>query len=216
MAATTAVERRNGEAMESSRRRAMRRDTRNLIMAITALILTFAIAIGFVLAQPWAYNSPGSEIVGLAIGQLAPEFTIQDVNGTRWNLSAYRGQVALIDFMGSNCPTCIHEMRDGTLQAIYGAYAARGLEMISIDIGGPLGTENELHAWQFLKGQSPHGTWEPGGWIIALDNQGLAPAYLVSGIPLKYLIDRTGRIAMKWPLAVSSSDLSTAIEGTLG
>ena len=127
-----------------------------------------------------------------------------------------QGQVVLIDFMGSNCSTCIREMRDGTLQAIYGAYAARGLEMISIDIGGPLGTENELQAWQFLKGQSPHGTWEPGGWIIALDNQGLAPAYLVSGIPLKYLIDRSGRIAMKWPGTVAYSDLSTAIEATLG
>src|SRR3970040_2209300 len=163
VAATTAVERRNGEAMESSRRRAMRRDTRNLITAITALILTFAIAIGFVLAQPWAYRSPGSELVGLAIGQLAPEFTIEDENGTRRNLRAYRGQVVLIDFMGSNCSTCIREMRDGTLQAIYGAYAARGLEMISIDIGGPLGTENELHAWQFLTGTRPSGPGEAEG-----------------------------------------------------
>ena len=193
----------------------MRSDSRRLIVAVSALIVVFAVAIAFVLTQPWANNAPSSEI-GLSVGQFAPDFTVTDVNGTAWSLSAHRGQVVLIDFMGSNCSTCIREMKDGTVQAIHAAHASRGLAIISVDVGGSLGTENELEAWRFLKGQSAYGTWEPGEWTIALDNQGLARAYLVTGLPVKFLIDRAGRIAMKWPGTVTLSDLNAAIGAALG
>src|SRR3990170_4227067 len=198
-----------------TRSRSMTKEARKLILAIAALIVVFAVAIAVVLAQPWASNTQSPNTIGLSIGQLAPDFTIEDVNGTKWNLSGHRGQVVLIDFMGSNCATCIREMKEGVLQAVHDAYASHGFAMISIDVGGSLGTESPAEAWRFLRGLSRYGTWEPGTWPIALDDQGLAGTYLVSGLPLKYLIDKDGRIAWKW-WTVRLEDLDARIRAALG
>lgn len=202
--------------MQEQRKRLMAAATTRLVLAIVALVVVFAVAIAFVLSQPWASNSPSPDTIGLSVGQLAPDFSIVDVNGTAWSLRDHRGQVVLIDFMGSNCATCIREMKDNILQALYNAHASRGLAMISIDVGGSLGTEDPTEAWRFLRGLSRYGTWEPGTWPIALDDEGLAGTYRVSGLPLKYLVDRDGRIAWKWPGIASFADLEARILAALG
>ncbi len=194
----------------------MTKEARKLLLAIAVLVVVFAVAIAIVLAQPWASNSQSPDTVGLSLGQLAPDFMIVDVNGTAWNLSGHRGQVVLIDFMGSNCATCIREMKDGVLQAVHNAYASNDFAMISIDVGGSLGTESPAEAWRFLRGLSRYGTWEPGLRPFAPADQGLAGTYLVSGLPLKYLIDKEGRIAWKWLGAVTYEDLDARVRAALG
>jgi len=202
--------------IETQRRRNQAVRGRKLTLAILALVVAFALAIAIVLSQPWVYNSSSTDTIGLSVGQVAPSFTILDVNGTAWILSDHRGQVVLIDFMGTNCATCIREMRDNILQTVHDAHAGRGLAMISIDVGGSLGTQDPTEAWRFLHGLSRYGTWEPGTWPVALDNQGLAGTYRVTGLPLKYLIDRDGRIAWKWPGIASFDDFDTRIRAALG
>ncbi len=158
-----------------------------------AILLVSVVATANLMLRPEAAPQGA---VGLTVGSLAPDFAIPDVNGTVWNLSAHRGEVVLLDFMGVRCSSCIAEMQEGSLQSAYRNDSSRGLAILSVDVGTTLGTKNATEAWRFVHGVGVDGSrWEPGTWPIALDNQRLALTYeSQSMLPMKYLIDRSGRI----------------------
>ena len=176
----------------------MRTQTRNAITVIGAVVALLAVVLAFVALNPRIFQPtvPGS---GIETGQFAPAFTLQDVNGTAWNLTLHRGQVVLLDFMGARCATCAVEMGDGGLQSLYRTYSSRGFTILSIDVGGPLGTNNPAEAWRFVRGLNLDGSrrWEEGPWPVALDTQGVDLAYRVEPLPMKYLLDASGKIVWK-------------------
>ncbi len=163
-------------------------------IAAVAVALACVVAAAFLVVRSW---NPASSVVGLDPGNLAPDFTIADVNGTEWSLRAHLGNVVLVDFMGVRCSACDSEMLQGTLQAASRNFSARGLSILSVDVGTSLGTNNATEAWRFIHGVGVDGSrWEPGDWPVALDGQGLALAYRSRDmLPMKYLIDRTGHVA---------------------
>jgi peroxiredoxin len=187
------------------RRVVMRTPSRNAIVVIGTIVALFSAVFAYALLQPGMFRPPEPG-VGIGIGQFAPGFTIQDVNGTEWGLSSHRGQVVLIDFMGANCSTCAFEMSEGGLQSLYATYSARGFTILSIDVGpspsfGGLGARNPAEAWRFVHGLNADGSqrWTAGTWPVALDNQGLVLDYGVVPLPMKYLVDESGKVAWKLP-----------------
>lgn len=188
---------------KEEQRREKAQETRRLILGIG--IITVAFAVIFFVVGAAILNSPGSP-VGVRPGQVAPDFEITDVDGNRFRLSDHRGRPVLLDFMGSRCPTCVQEMPE--LVQTYQTYNPRGLVMISIDIGGSLGTEDPQVARAFL---ATYG----GSWPIALDNQGLGLTYQARALPTVYVVDPDGRIALAHPGVIVASDLAQAIEPLL-
>ncbi len=177
----------------------MRTQTRNAVTVVGTVVVLFGVILAFVLLNP-RILAPPEPGVGIETGQFAPAFTIQDVNQTAWNLSLHRGQVVLLDFMGANCVTCATEMSAGGLQRLHATYSPRGLAMLSIDTGKfPLGASTAEEAWRFVHGLNADGSrrWEAGAWPVALDAQGLTGTYAVSPLPMKYLIDASGKIVWK-------------------
>ena len=137
-----------------------------------------------------------------AVGERAPDFVVVDIDGRTFQLSAQTGVPILIEFMGSRCPTCTAEMSH--LRSTYSEFSARGLVMISIDIGGSLGTEDPSIARNFM---AAHG----GTWPIALDNTGIGLKYGVVQPPLLYVIDPSGVVAYRNPGPTSASTLGDVI-----
>lgn len=176
----------------------MKTQTRNAVTVIGTLVLLFAVILAFILLNPRIIGPPEPG-VGIETGQFAPAFTLRDVNGTDWNLSLHRGQVVLLDFMGARCSTCAVEMGAGGMQYLYRKYSARGFEILSIDVGGALGTTDPAEAWRFVRGLNQDGSrrWEEGPWPVALDNQGVDLSYGVGPLPMKYLLDASGKIVWK-------------------
>ena len=170
--------------------------TRDAVAVIGSVTALFAVIVAFILLNPRLVQ-PREPAIGIETGQYAPSFTIRDVNMTEWDLAAHRGEVVLLDFMGVYCGPCMQEMRDGSMQSLYETYTSQGFTILSIDVGGISGTENPMEAWRFVRGLNSDGTqrWDPGNWPIALDNQGLATTFGVGPIPMKYLLDRSGKIA---------------------
>ena len=70
--------------------------TRYAITVVGSVLALFVVILAYVLVNP-RIPGPVAPEVGIAPGQLAPSFTIRDVNGTEWNLSLHRGQVVLLD-----------------------------------------------------------------------------------------------------------------------
>src|SRR5207245_5148969 len=94
----------------------VRSQTRNAVTVVGSVIAIIAVIVAYVLINP-QFRPPPSPGIGIATGQIAPAFTVQDVNGTAWNLSLHRGQVVLLDFMGAHCISCEFEMSTGRLQS---------------------------------------------------------------------------------------------------
>src|SRR5258708_4398387 len=58
------------------------------------------------------------------------DFTLSDLSGKRWSLSALRGKVVLVNFWATWCPPCRKEMPD--LAALYSRFEKNGLVVLAI------------------------------------------------------------------------------------
>lgn len=187
---------------EEDRKRTKSHERKRIAIGLGIIIVVFALI--FYIVSVALVNLPTALQTGVSVGQTAPDFTVTDVNGGVFRLSDQRGKVVLLDFMGSRCPTCVAEMPH--LVEIYSRYLNQDFTMISIDVGGSLGTEDASVARQFL---ATYG----GTWQIALDNSGVALTYRATNVlPTLYLISKTGIVAFRNPGIITSADLAAQIE----
>ena len=193
----------------------MQSQTRHAVTVIGTVVVLIAVIVAFVLLNP-RILAPPEPGVGIETGQIAPTFTIVDVNGTAWNLSLHRGQVVLLDFMGARCESCAVEMSAGGMQSLYATYASRNFTILSLDVGGALGTNDPVTAWRFVRGLNPDGSrrWDAGPWPVALDRQRIQDTYGVIPLPMKFLLDLSGKIVWK-RLGYSGASDTAALEAQI-
>lgn len=108
------------------------------------------------------------------------DFTIGDLEGKQWNLRSLRGRVVLVNFWATWCPPCRAELPD--LQTIYQEFKSRGLVVLAITDEDPE-TVRRFAAEHKLT------------FPVLLDRRKeTKAAFLIDGIPVTLLYDRTGRL----------------------
>ncbi len=115
------------------------------------------------------------------VGQLAPDFSLEQLDGSRLALRELRGQVVLVNFWASWCGPCKVEMP--LIQQVYDQYRSRGFQVVGVDFGEP-----REDAAEFV---------QQGGfsWPFVLDgNQAVAKRYNILGLPASFFLDRQGVI----------------------
>lgn len=149
---------------------------------ITIVVVTIsALSIGYT----YLYNAQGASLeVGTDVGNLAPDFSLRNLQGETFSLSSYRGKVVIIDFMSTSCFYCMIEMPD--LTDFYEEYQGKDLEILSLDIWPE--TEDQLRKFKEEFGAE---------WVFAAFADEVALDYKVTGIPTKYMIDEKGVIIWK-------------------
>jgi peroxiredoxin len=108
------------------------------------------------------------------------EFTLADLNGTKWNLRALSGKVVLVNFWATWCPPCRKELPD--LEALYRRFGPRGFVILAISDEDsskvkPFVAERKLSYPVLL---------DPGRKVNEL--------FHVFGIPKSFVYDRTGKL----------------------
>ncbi len=88
-----------------------------------------------------------------AVGQVAPDFTLTDINGQTHSLSDYRGKTVVLEWVNPECPFVQkHYQGSGNIPATQKAAVADGAVWLSINSGYP-GSEGdyapaEAQAWE--------------------------------------------------------------------
>ena len=133
-----------------------------------------------------ADNKPVSpfEIKKLAI---APEFTLQDLNGGKVPSSAFKGKVVLLNFWAIWCPACTAELPSLSSLGKDKGLKAKGLEVIAVSTDASATAVKDFLKKRGLDMQ-----------VLMDEKKSVARQFKVFSLPTTFLIDRQGNIVEKF------------------
>lgn len=116
-------------------------------------------------------------------GFLAPDFSLQDLNGQQFTLSELRGQTILVNLWATWCPPCKAEMPG--MQAIYETYQEQGFLILAVNA-----TFQDSAAAAAAFAEEYQLTFP-----ILLDSSGeVSRVYQMRALPTSFFIDHEGVI----------------------
>lgn len=119
--------------------------------------------------------------VGLQKGNIAPDFSLYDLDGKAAKLSDFRGQVVMLNFWATWCTACQGEMP--SMEAIYRRYKDKGFVILAIDV-----KDNQDKVKKFMKEKNL-------SFLVLLDwNEAICEKYDILYFPTTFIIDQNGII----------------------
>jgi thiol-disulfide isomerase/thioredoxin len=124
-----------------------------------------------------------------SVGNLAPDFTLKDINGNQFTLSSFGNKkYILIDFWASWCAPCRQDFP--FLKEIYNKYNVMGFDIINIS------TDENIDSWRKAIVNDNIGMWKH--FSIKENVSSIEDLYFVTAIPVKILINNDGVIIGRW------------------
>ncbi|MFD3257032.1 peroxiredoxin family protein [Paenibacillus lentus] len=138
--------------------------------------------------------------VGLKIGNRAPNFTLQNLDGEEVQLSDYRGKTVLLNFWASWCPPCRIEMPH--MEKFYTKYASKDAVVLAVNMTHLEESQENVKAFIEDFGLTfPH----------ALDLTGrITDQYQVIAYPTTYVLDSKGVISQRIQGAIDYNGMKEA------
>jgi peroxiredoxin len=124
---------------------------------------------------------------GVAVGDEAPDFTLNSPEGQPIQLSGLRGKYVLIDFWASWCGPC--RMENPNVVKMYNKYKDKGFAIYGVSL------DKDMNAWTAAIKKDGL-SWTHGS-DLKYWNSAAAQLYGVSAIPATYLLDKDGKVIAK-------------------
>ncbi|MDE6452064.1 MAG: AhpC/TSA family protein [Odoribacter sp.] len=127
------------------------------------------------------------KIAAVAVGQVAPDFTLNTPDGKPLSMHSIKGKVKIIDFWASWCGPCRGE--NPNVVKIYKEFHPKGLEILGVSL------DNTKEAW--LKAiEDDKLTWNHVSDLKGWGSEA-AQLYAVNGIPHMVVLDENNVIVAK-------------------
>ena len=161
------------------------------------LIILFA---GITSCKKKEAEEPVDEIeTGIEKGNMAPDFTLMDVNNNNRSLSDYKGKLVVLQFWASWCHFC--KIENPELVALRNNYKDKDFEILGISL------DTKKSNW--LDGIEH----ENLNFVNLSDLKGfdspIANTYAINSIPQMYLVDEEGVIIL---ITNKASDVTNKVE----
>jgi peroxiredoxin len=118
------------------------------------------------------------------VGGRAPDFALVGLDGKTHRLSDYRGKLVMVNFWGTFCPPCKEEMP--AIEKQYQKWRDAGFEVLAVNLA-----ESKVTVDSFVKQLNL--TFP----ILLDDRMEIRKTYGVVNYPTTFLIDQSGKIALK-------------------
>lgn len=148
-------------------------------------LLSLSAAFCLVAAASVACAEKGGQTLTSMPGRpAAPQFDLEDPDGTRFRLSDFRGKPLIVNFWATWCPPCRAEMP--SMQRAWEQVKDEGIAMIAINVG-----EDADTIFQF---SAEH----PVEFPLPMDlNSAVVQSWPVKGLPTTFVVDPQGRLAYR-------------------
>lgn len=132
-------------------------------------------------------KSEGQVAEGIEVGNRAPDFALQTLDGEKIALSDFRGKRVILNIWATWCPPCRAEMPD--MQKFYEQYKNERVEIVAVNL-----TRSERQPEHVARFIQEYGIT----FTVVLDEKGeVSRQYEAQAIPTSYLIDSRGIIRKK-------------------
>lgn len=127
-----------------------------------------------------------SKLMLVAVGQTAPDFTLNDVDGNPVQLSDVysKNEYTLIDFWASWCGPCRRE--NPNVVDVFKRYNSKGFSVLGVSL------DKDKEKWEKAIADDQL-TWTHVSDLMGWKNEAAA-LYSVNSIPANLLVDKTGKI----------------------
>lgn len=141
------------------------------------------------------------ETTEIVYGELAPDFTLENLEGEKVSLSDYRGKIVLINFWATWCKFCDIEMPD--LNEINNNN--EDVVVLAVDV-----MEEKSKVKKYIE----EGRYD---FEVVLDTKGdIAQNYLISSFPTTYSVDKEGVLIQGVPGMLTKPQMEQIIENIRG
>ena len=173
----------------------------NTVAGVVTALLALGLVVGGVL-MAFDEKRPNQLVND---GKLAPEATIERLDGTRVTLSSLRGKVVVLDFWATWCPPCVEEMPE--LVKVGQDYASQGVVLLALseDDG-----DTKAIVREYMQARLPD--LAP---FAALSNLDAEAAYGVKALPTLFIIDRQGKLVASRQGQVSMDEVRGWLDAAL-
>jgi peroxiredoxin len=182
-----------------------RRARRFLISLVAGWAVLLAGTVAIALRPTAVAPSLGASLPGLRLGEIVPDFTLDDTVGHSTRLSTFRGHSVLLNFWSPTCVPCVTEMPalERGWQEARNIQGGRGASLVLGVEGTP---DNAATVAAF--GKKVGATYP-----LLLDSRLTVSLleYHVSALPTSVLIDPRGRLRAVYLGPMTSAQIRTAL-----
>ena len=152
---------------------------RRLVLIVVVLVL---VASSLYLGSASSPRSPAGLVKLVSLGDVAPDFQLEDTQGNKISLSELRGKVVMVNFWATWCPPCRAEMP--SMEKLNKTMADDDFVMLAINV-----EENGRSVVPAFLKKSPH------DFTVLYDDQGVVQKlYGVYKFPESFVIRKDGVI----------------------
>ncbi len=127
----------------------------------------------------------------LETGAVAPDFTIQDIDGKPVTLSSFRGKVVFLAFWASWCPRCMEE-----LSFLQGLYTGLAKDLVILAVNQETQNLSSAHVARLKAEIGELGIQYP---ILLDKNLDVWKSYCINALPTSVILDREGKVRFAEP-----------------